>query len=134
MADELDSLVLLNFQATGLTTGGAGEIIEFPWVVFDLATGEVTEENRVVVQPEAGAPDVGSDITLEMLAEAEPLQACIAAFNKYAYTTFTSENKDFAIATADEETMATLTREAAGKGLKLAAHFRQCTYFLQYFS
>ena len=35
MADELDSLVLLNFQATGLTTGGTGEIIVFPWVVFD---------------------------------------------------------------------------------------------------
>ena len=48
MADDLDCLVLLDFQVTGLTTGGTGEIIEFPWIVFDLATGSVAEERRVV--------------------------------------------------------------------------------------
>jgi RNA recognition motif-containing protein len=125
MADDLDCLVLLDFQVTGLTTGGTGEIIEFPWIVFDLATGSVAEERRVLVKPSGGAPGAESDITPEMLASAEPLQACIADFNKYAYTTFTAENKDFMIVTAGQETMATLAREAAGKGLKLAAHFKQ---------
>ena len=125
MADDLDCLVLLDFQVTGVTTGGTGEIIEFPWIVFDLATGSVAEERRVLVRPDAGAPDGESDLTPEMLESADILGATIADFNKYAYTTFTAENKDFIIVTAGEDTMTTLAREASAKGLKLAAHFKQ---------
>ena len=34
--------------------GGAGEIIEFPWLVVDCATGEVVDEKRCIVKPAAG--------------------------------------------------------------------------------
>ncbi len=40
MADALDAVVVVDFQHTSLTGGGTSEIIEFPWIVFDLATGD----------------------------------------------------------------------------------------------
>ena len=49
MADALDAVVVVDFQHTSLTGGGTSEIIEFPWIVFDLATGAVCDEHRVLV-------------------------------------------------------------------------------------
>jgi hypothetical protein len=117
-----DFLVIVDFQTTA---GDAAEIIEFPWVTFDLATGAVSEERRVVVQPSVCLAPSYSDITDEMLKAAGPLGDALAEFNKYAYMTFTAENKDFCIATNGGGSLELLSKEAAQKGLKLAAHFKQ---------
>ena len=124
-AQAADCLVFVDFQVTA--GGGEAEIIEFPFVTFDRSIGDIVDRRRIVVKPAtpgvSAPPD--SDITEDMLQAAGPLQAAIAEFNKYSFTSFVSENKDFLIVTKNANTMSQLVEECGRKGLKLAAHYRQ---------
>jgi len=108
---------------------GYPEVIEFPWVVIDVANKSIVESKVVYVKPECCA-ELGdrckalSGLDEATLASGSTLQACVKEFNDYLFKQFTSENKDFCFVTdGDSSLKRWLRTDAKRKKVKLAAHY-----------
>ena len=69
----VDALVVIDFETTG---GETPEIVQFPWMVFNAADGELIEEKVFLVKPDGELSPERAEligITPEELATAMPL-------------------------------------------------------------
>lgn len=112
---KLDYLVVLDVEATcdassdgsaPVVTRDNQEVIEFPWVVVDLATLEVTDKQQLFVQPQWTriTPFCSSltGITQADVDHAPTLQVVLARFEEYLQKTFVARNKSFCVVTDGE--------------------------------
>ena len=89
-----DCLVVVDFATT---PAEQREIVEFPWVVYDLQSKRVLDAKRILCKPERefeGTIETGDKATTMTnisLVAAKSLQDAISEFNAYAYSNFTAQ-------------------------------------------
>ncbi|EFC50864.1 exonuclease family protein [Naegleria gruberi] len=131
-----DYLVIIDFEATcdngvnPVITRDNQEMIEFPFVVFDLASMEVIHKERYYVKPtwsDKLTPFCTqlTGITDEILEkEGISLSNAIQNFHNYVKKTFT-DGKTFCILTDSEwDIKGLLIKEATTKGISFDSYFR----------
>jgi len=128
-------LVVIDFEATcdqgdnPKVTRETQEIIEFPWVVIDLAQGAVVDQRQIYVKPEwsSGLTDFCvqlTGITWEQLQNAPSLLEALAEFDAYVHENFIQKGKTFCILTDGEwDLKVCLLQEAKKKCIELAPYF-----------
>lgn len=127
----LDYLVILDLEATcdDPTDPHRPEIVEFPWLVYDLATQTVLDHKQIFITPRWNAnpnppPDavrgLGADV-----AFAPSLADALFQFDAYVYQSFVVTGKSFYLVTDGHWDLTYyLFSEAARKAVALAPHFR----------
>jgi len=128
-------------QEAAASEDGYQEVIEFPWVVIDVASKNVIESKVLYVKP-ACCSELGASCKKltgfddATLSSGCTLQECVQQFNEYLYKEFTSQNKDFCFVTdGDSSLKRWLRSDAKRKKVKLAAHYAKyidvCAEFRQ---
>lgn len=127
----LDYLIILDLEATcdDPTDPYRPEIVELPWLVFDLATATARDHKQIFIAPRWNAnpnppPDavrgLGTDV-----AFAPSLADAILQFDAYVYQSFVIPGKSFYLLTDGPWDLKNyLFVEAARKAVVLAPHFR----------
>lgn len=127
----LDYLIILDLEATcdDPTDPYRPEIVELPWLVFDLATATARDHKQIFIAPRWNAnpnppPDavrgLGTDV-----AFAASLADAILQFDAYIYQSFVIPGKSFYLLTDGPWDLKNyLFVEAARKAVVLAPHFR----------
>ena len=120
-----------NPVASKVDEGGVQEVIEFPWVIIDVASKSIVESKVVYLKPEH-CPELGdrckaiTGLDDETLAAGCSLQECVQELNDYLYKQVTSQNKDFCFVTdGDTSLKRWLRSDAKVKKVKLAAHYQK---------
>ena len=130
-----DFLVVMDLQVTTLQEADAAgeegyqEVIEFPWIVIDVAQKTIVESKVLYVKPEC-CTELGerckalTGLDDATLASGNSLHSCVMEFNDYLYKEFTSQNLDFCLLTdGDTSLKRWLRSDAKRKKVKLAAHY-----------
>jgi ERI1 exoribonuclease 3 len=135
----LDFLVVVDFEATcdsafhgyqPLVTRENQEIIEFPWVVIDVASKKVVDQQQYYVRPEwtqiTPFCTQLTGIREDQLTKAKELKEVLAIFGDYLKEQFISSNKSFALITdGDWDCKVQLLSETSKKGIPLEYWGRQ---------
>lgn len=128
---QLDYLVIIDLEATcdDPNDPHRPEIVEFPWLVFDLRTNSVLDHKQIFVTPRWNAnpnppPEavrgLGTDV-----AFAQSLVEAVMQFDSYIYQSFVVTGKSFCLMTDGHwDLKHLLFVEAARKAIVLAPHFR----------
>ena len=127
----LDYLIVLDLETTNDDRSDPQrvEIVEFPWLVYDLLTQKVLDHKQIFITPKWNSnpnppPDAvhtfGSDV-----AFAPSLADALHQFDSYIYHSFISTGKSFYLLTDGHWDLTSLLLvEAAKKAVVLASHFR----------
>lgn len=129
-----DYLVILDFEAhcDDPNDPHRPEIVEFPWLVYDLATATVLDHKQIYITPRWNSNPNPSPDTIHALgtdvAFALSLADALLQFDTYVYQSFTAQRKSFCLLTDGHWDLThCLYVEAARKAVVLAPHFR--SYF-----
>lgn len=105
------------------------EIVEFPWLVYDLGTATVLDHKQIYITPRWNAnpnpsPDAIQSLNVDV-AFAPSLAEALLQFDAYVYQSFFTQQKSFCLLTDGHWDLAhCLYVEAARKAVLLAPHFR----------
>lgn len=105
------------------------EIVEFPWLVYDLATASVLDHKQIYITPRWNAnpnpsPDAIQSLNVDV-AFAPSLEEALIQFDAYVYQSFIAPQKSFCLLTDGHWDLAhCLYVEAARKAVHLSPHFR----------
>eukprot|EP01087_Luapelamoeba_hula_P005989 TRINITY_DN1609_c0_g1_i1.p1 TRINITY_DN1609_c0_g1~~TRINITY_DN1609_c0_g1_i1.p1 ORF type:complete len:712 (-),score=90.34 TRINITY_DN1609_c0_g1_i1:19-2154(-) len=130
-----DVLIVMDFEATcdqgdnPKVTRDNQEIIEFPWVVLDLQSGEQLDQQQLYVKPEWSQEITPfcsnmTGITWEDVKDAPPLAEAMARFDAYVEEQFASKDITYCILTDGIwDLKACLLRETKKKEITREAHY-----------
>lgn len=130
----LDYLVILDLEATcdDPTDPVRQEIVEWPWLVFDLHSRTVVDHKQIFVTPQWNSnpnppPEAVAALATDV-AFANTLADAVAQFDNYLYHSFVLAARSFCLLTDGPwDLQNLLLHEAARKAVTLAPHFR--SYF-----
>jgi RNA recognition motif-containing protein len=130
----LDYLVVMDLEASGDDPYDVNreEIVEWPWVVFDLRRRIEVDAKQIYIAPQWGPNPNPSPAHVQSLgidvAFSPSLKDAVAKFDTYLLHSFVLNQKSFCLLTDGPwDLRQVLAIEATRKGVNLASHFR--TYF-----
>jgi RNA recognition motif-containing protein len=129
-----DYLVIMDLEAAGDDPYDVNrqEIVEWPWVVFDLRQRVAVDSKLIYIAPQWGlnpnpSPDLVPGLGIDV-AFSPSLKDAVAKFDTYLYHSFALRQKSFCLLTDGQwELPQVLAIEATRKAVPLGSHFR--TYF-----
>eukprot|EP00126_Sphaerothecum_destruens_P004280 Sdes_comp18088_c0_seq1m7512 len=132
---QFDYLIIVDFATNSLEPFSEeqcpGEIISFPWMVYDCRQGAVCDEQQIFVKPEWDVELTPSALKIPgispALIENGPyLFDVIEQFENYLYANIVSLHSTFCLLVDGEFPLKScLLQEASEKGIKLSTHYHQ---------
>lgn len=127
----LDYLIILDVEAhcDDPNDPHRPEIVEFPWLVYDLASATVLDHKQIYITPRWNtnpnpSPDAIQSLGIDV-AFAPSLADALLQFDTYVYQSFLAHQKSFCLLTDGHWDLTHyLYVEAARKAVFLAPHFR----------
>jgi RNA recognition motif-containing protein len=127
----LDYFVIMDLEAfcDDPTDVNRQEIIEWPWVVYDLRNRIVVDSKQIYIAPQWSAnPNPNPDIVTGLgtdVAFSPNLKDAVAKFDAYLFHSFSVNSKSFCLLTDGPwDLNELLVLEGARKAVPLAPHFR----------